>query len=733
MAGELISFRPAASELGEPGRGPTASWGRVDGLRALAARAHTAPEALTLLVADRNGLSLRRLDRAPSGIEGVGPQITALALSPSGQRIAAADHRGLSVLDQTGQNAGGSGERAWRHTVPRMGSRSWAPADIRDLAFADEDTLWLAAPEGLARYRWPNDAEGEGGDDGGSWQLFGPRDGLPYADFTRLAARHRGDVWAATRRGLVHLRIPPFEHDEATEATPRRSSALQAEWEYRQGPRWLPADEVLDLSIDRHGQVWSATAQGVGLIEGMPMTLEQKATRFEEAIDRYHRRTEYGYIGSVYRTGSAAPSDRSGNSGENPQELDFEQRDSDNDGLWTSMYGAAECYAFAVTGDPKHRERAQKAYRALRFLGEVTRGGEHAPPEGFVARSILPTSGPDPNVGLLERDRERQRTHDRRWKILQPRWPKSADGRWYWKTDTSSDELDGHYFFYPLYYDLVADEEEKARVRQTVAAITDHLIAHDFALVDHDGKPTRWAVFGPDALNYEPDWWEERGLNSLSILSYLRVAEHITEDPRYGTVAGRLLDEHAYAANAQAPKMHLGPGTGNQSDDEMAFMSFYNLVRYEKDPNLQSLWAHSFQRYAELVAAERNPLFNFLYAAVAEGIRYRDAFEDRLLTPPEDWLTDAVDSLIRYPLDRFNWPLENSHRLDVTTLRDSTEERPRGHLRSGKVLPIDERFVEHWNHDPWSLDHPGDGRRLADGASFLLPYYLGRYYRFLAD
>jgi hypothetical protein len=43
----------------------------------------------------------------------------------------------------------------------------------------------------------------------------------------------------------------------------------------------------------------------------------------------------------------------------------------------------------------------------------------------------------------------------------------------------------------------------------------------------------------------------------------------------------------------------------------------------------------------------------------------------------------------------------------------------------GKVLAIDERYVGHWNHDPWRVDQAGNGRTLGGGAPFLLPYYLG--------
>ena len=51
----------------------------------------------------------------------------------------------------------------------------------------------------------------------------------------------------------------------------------------------------------------------------------------------------------------------------------------------------------------------------------------------------------------------------------------------------------------------------------------------------------------------------------------------------------------------------------------------------------------------------------------------------------------------------------------------------------GKVLPVDERVLEHWNHDPWTLDTNGNGRSLADGNSFLLPYYMGLYFGYVKE
>jgi hypothetical protein len=186
---------------------------------------------------------------------------------------------------------------------------------------------------------------------------------------------------------------------------------------------------------------------------------------------------------------------------------EWRNQDSDNDGLWTAMYGAGECFAWAATKDPAAKRRAKMAFEALRFLQTVTQGGTPPALPGLLARTILPVGGRNPNEQDYTRakDEQTRATRDKLWKVLVPRWPTSADGKWYWKADTSSDELDGHYFFYAAYYDLVADTpDEKLRVRQVVDALTSHLVDHNFQLIDWDGTPTRWGVYNPEALNDGP-------------------------------------------------------------------------------------------------------------------------------------------------------------------------------------------------------------------------------------
>lgn len=586
---------------------------------------------------------------------------------------------------------------SWQKVIAADGlGRVWANHDVRGAAYDSKGRLWFATPAGVGLRRTDD-----------TWEFFEGRDGLPYNDFTCVAASPDGSIWFGTKRGAIR-----FDGER---------------WAYRQGLRWLPNDEVRGIAIDAENTAWFATASGIGCISRQRTSLALKAEFYDSEIDRSIKRTKYGYLST---SRMSAPGDK----------MNTVPVASDNDGLWTAMYGASQCFAYAVNRSAISKRRATQAFEALRFLQSVTQGGKHSPPKGYVARTILPTTEPDPNAGRVERDRWFRNTRDRLWKVYEPRWPKSADGRWFWKSDTSSDELDGHYFFYALYYDLVAESDsERKRVRDVVRQLTDHLIDHDFVLQDHDGQPTRWAVYRPALLNHDIRWADERGLNSLSMLSYLAVAEHVTGDIRYAHVAHELREKHGYAANLMMPKVQRGIGSGNQSDDEMAFMSFYNLVRYTKNTALRVRYVTAFYSYWRLEEPERNPFFNFAYTAVGSGVTVADAFGERKLSPSDGWLNDAIVALKRLPLDRVNWSHANSHRLDIVSLPPQQtrnlsapqREKTRGYRVNGKVLPVDERFFSHWNTDPWQLDYGGSGTSLASGTVFLLPYYMGRYHGFI--
>ena len=579
--------------------------------------------------------------------------------------------------------------------LPRQGHVRWAPLDIRAVAYDSQDRLWFACAQGVGCRIGDND-----------WKLYTGADGLPFNDFTRIAAGPN-DVWFGTSNGAIRF----FEGD----------------WQFRQGRRWLVDNHINDIAVDSQGNAWIATPKGVSCIQSQATTLGDKAKFFRRELDQYHRRTPLGYISPAKLKVAGDKSTAT-------------VAASDNDGHYLGLYLGAVSLGYAATAEPQLKADATKAFRALAFLSEVTAGGTHPAPQGLVARAVRPTSGPDPNEeDNAERDRRRRAEFDGLWKIIEPRWPVDESGNWYWKCDSSSDELDGHYFGLGIYYDRACQNEaEKEQVRQVVRRITDHLLAHDFNAVDHDGQPTRWSHFSPEDLNKNEDWWVERGLNSLSILTYLSIAHHMTGDQKYRDAYLHLAFEHGYAMNGMTqPKLESGPGSFGQGDDRMAFMNYYHLLRYETDPTLLSMLRLAVFRHYQVEKYERNPLFNFVYAACSLGKSRTDHWDTIDLSPHTAWLEESVETLKRYPLDQLDWPHSNAHRIDMVPLadhvRDPGDNVGYGHRVDGRPFRIDEIYLSTWGHDPWKLAHQTEGKTLNTGVPFLLAYYMGLAHGFIGE
>ncbi len=616
----------------------------------------------------------------------LGQHRTVTGLAKSSRGIAVATQSGLFVGDESN----------WQEVFPESRPRRWAPADVRAVETDSAGDLWFACPQGVGHQHAD-----------GAWDLYTGSEGLPASDFTCMAAGPGGTMWFGTTNGAIC-----FE---------------SGHWGYRAGRRWLIDDDVRDIAVSATGDAWIATAGGVSCIEAFETNFAQKAAFYEDEIDKRHRRTSLGY---VTNSGMSTP-------GDVDTAVPFP---TDNDGQYTGLYVGAECLGYAATGDRERKKRAVRGFEALAFLSEVTQGGEHPAPPGFIARAVMPIDGPDPNErDNPERDRKKRAESDHLWKVLDPRWPVSADGKWYWKTDTSSDELDGHYFAYGLFFDHVAETmAEKNRCREVVRRVTDHLIEHNYRLVDHDGTPTRWAHFAPEDLNGDPDWWTERGLNSLSVLTYLSIAHHVTGDQKYRDEYIRLAFDHHYALNGMVmPKLQFGPGSHVQFDDKMAFMNFYHLIRYETDPKLLRMYYTSIYYYWNIEKYELNPFFNFVYAACCHGKVRTDQWGDLDLTPTGNWLEESVDTLKRYPLDLADWEADNRQRLDILPLPDHVREpggnNDKGYRTNGYVLPVDERQALSWSEDVWALKTGGEGKRLRDGCPFLLAYYMGLYHGFISE
>jgi len=475
---------------------------------------------------------------------------------------------------------------------------------------------------------------------------------LPFSEFTVIAVESPAVTWIGSAQGAVRLHT------------------TERHVEYFAGQRWLPDDHVTGFGFEGSA-TWIETPKGFARIEYKSTTLAGKSRVFVERIQQRHNRW-----GLTATSELRVPGDLSTN----------RTVSTDNDGLWTAMYVAAECFRYKVTGETDARENARRGMQAILRLESIT----GIP--GFPARSFI-------KVG----------------EDVQPsdgEWHDTPDKAWRWKGDTSSDEIVGHYFVYPIYYDLVADDSEKPTLRAALERITNHILDHNYQLVDVDGQRTRWGWWGPDEI-----WKEagETGLRALHMLSHLRVAMHVAEGTpsaaKFRVAYDDLIKTHRYHLLTRNQKISI-PGHINHSDDELAFLSYYPLLQYETDPDLRGIYKQSLERSWQVERPERNPLWNFIYA-VGTGAQEFDRAE-------------SVRTLREIPMDMVTWTVKNSRRLDVPL--DPLTDRF-NHKQSLIVLPYDEIPMWKWNGNPYNLDGGNGGRSEDDGAYFLLPYWMGRYHR----
>lgn len=509
----------------------------------------------------------------------------------------------------------------------------------RDVYAAADGTVYAATGVGIAKL---NSSDG-------TWSVItGKNGGLPYEDVISIDGRD-GFLWVGTSIGAARF--------DGTE------------WQYMQGPEYIANDMVYDVLATENGQAWLATPGGPSFIEYRTMTLEEKAAYFEKIVHARHDR--YGLI--------------SDSKLKDPDDLSTNYTVTrDNDGLWTSMYVAAECYRYAVTGSEEAREYARKSMESIMFLETVTEL------DGFMARSF---AKPDDDHGTGE------------WNHI------TSDGKWRWKGDTSSDEVDGHYYVYSVYYDLCADEKEKEMIREKVTKISNHIIDNDYFLIDVDGKRTTWGLWNPDYLNAQGRF--QRNLNALEILFFLKTAYHITGNEKFQEHYMKLGKDNKYFKYMVKAKL-FQPGLINHSDDELAFLAYYPLLKYEKDPRILEFFHESIIRSWEIEKPEKSSLFNFIYGAVMpEGTDFD--------------VDGAIYNLKRVSLDMVFRPHKNSHRADIEI--DSTNGR-HDEVQSIVPLPPDERVVMKWNGNPYRLDD--GGRSEEETPTFwLLPYWMARYYGFI--
>ena len=528
--------------------------------------------------------------------------------------------------------------------------------------------LWVGSDEGLNIYDGKN-----------YWFNGNDFYSVPAGKFNDMFFAADGKKYFATDTGIITL--------------------IEGKLSYYSFGAWLMHPTVTKITVSDNGSIAAVTPRGISLITYSYMTLEEKAARVEEISEKYFVRNEGYHVGRSFEKYGDMDSGILLN--------------SDNDGLFTGLYCASQCFRYKATGDKKARENAKRAVEAMIKLTEVT--GK----SGFTARATRYSN--EPNFGTGDREE---------WHICED----NPDCEWL--GETSSDEMTGHYYAYGLYYDLVADKNEKKKIAEVVKKITDHILENNFHLADIDGIPTTWANWEPELLNNDDRWFYERGTNSLEILSFLKTTYHVTGDKKYDDVFNMLINKHHYAMNLMQYKIEDGHVA--HIDDQLDFVNIYPLLMYTENEAHKEIFKMGLTHHWAYERVERSPFFNIVYGS---------------LTNNKCDIEEAAKSLSEMNLDFIRWPVYNSYRKDIVWDTEQEAEGIPPQLKypveyssralvnyDGNQFVCDSGSEEFVNINSKEVNRtstlPGVG---ADGKGtimpyvYLLPYWMGRYHGLLGD
>ncbi|MBN1346021.1 MAG: hypothetical protein JXQ73_25260 [Phycisphaerae bacterium] len=499
------------------------------------------------------------------------------------------------------------------------------------------------------------------------------KEGLCIEDTTCLVEGFNNDLWIGTPNGAIRM--------------------VGDEFHYFAGRRWLPDDKVNDIACGER-IACIATDKGLGVVEYEPYTLLKKTEYYERWLEEWGQKR----IGFVHKLEWDEPTKT------------WMREVSDNDGGWTAHYLAAQCFKYAVTGDEKARAEAVLSFNAMKWCEEAT------PIDGFPARAMWAKgeTGHKAKGGSGGFPAE---------------WHDTADGKFEWKADTSSDEVDAIFYAVAIFHDLAAKGEEKKRAKELLRRIAAHIIDNGWVLRDLDGKPTVWARWDPEYFA-SPRGFYALGLNGMEVLGFMKAAHAIAGDAKFEQAYKKLIDM-GYLKEVIRQKLVGRPGKDCPPelklqndlrvppedpvcdfDDRLAWFVYYLLGTYEKAPKLRSIYTRSLERSWGIKRIEHGPWANFLYGA---------------LTSNDCEVEESVRHLREWPLDLVRYTYRNSHRKDL-----ATEPGYVSYVGRTRAISPRETGGRRWTDSGLNYDGGGAGKSVEDPSGWIECYWMGRYYGFIA-
>ncbi|MCL4234439.1 MAG: hypothetical protein KJ042_07965, partial [Deltaproteobacteria bacterium] len=263
-------------------------------------------------------------------------------------------------------------------------------------------------------------------------------------------------------------------------------------------------------------------------------------------------------------------------------------------------------------------------------------------------------------------------------------------------------------------WDLVPDEDVRADVRRTVEEIADHMWDNDFRIIDADGAPTQFGDFRCFSLE---GWPVPNGLTSAASLAWMRLAQRVSDEPRFGEYYQELVTRGCPDNVQKFLWVYLGYQTKHYNV-YMGFENMFVLTTLEDGPALRDQYIAGFRNLLwesgdglewRRGGVEENPTFTSWYlsttgerdpGAVIRAIRQMDVFVDAPLR--DRYIQNSANPDIEVNPEKTDWALD--------------------------PLPANLRIPDMciWHRSPYGLDGGDDNGRERSGHDYMLPYWMMR-------
>ena len=338
--------------------------------------------------------------------------------------------------------------------------------------------------------------------------------------------------------------------------------------------------------------------------------------------------------------------------------------------IWTGHYLAAESFRYAVTADSVALANVRGALAGLKSLVDVT-GTD------VLARCLVPMSSAF--AAGITSEESANGIH--------------TSGQNFWVGNTSRDEYLGVFFGLSVAYGLINQADVQASVQALTTRMLDFLVGHAWSVVMPDGTVSTTFVIRPE--------------EQLALMQVGKQVNSASFASGYQSMASSL---------ASLTTLPVIVDAGDVRDSYFKFnldaITFYNLIRLEADKSLLAQYNAAYAVYWNAIKTHMNPHFNMI---------------DRALNGPNATRDAQTAAYVSQFLQR--------PRRDVYVNLEGRFPSCVSADQSCNPIPIPLRVTTDflWQRSPFQLVGGGSGTIEGAGIDYILPYWMGRYYKVVDD